>query len=296
MRLIILEKTIDIKDSIDDLNTVNLEENIEYLKNNEGVNIKGFIEIEGEYLHGSQIKYFNDILNIDLLAPYDELSDKDNISLKIKDFDFINGINKIIFTFKLNIEGWKEVSKTFLSPDVSQEDEKEPIIIESNEKPEVISKIKELLEKCKELDIKEECISSYLEKGVQEVENLINDESEERSNLIKFNITGEEKDKDKEPLILDSGDSSSEECSEMNPIKIIEEEKEMKILKNKNSLDSLFSKKNKVVTMFSYRVVYESDTYESIANEENISIYDLKRFNKNKTLREGVLLKIPLKR
>ena len=294
MRLIILEKTIDIKDSIDDLNTVNLEENIEYLKNNEGVNIKGFIEIEGEYLHGSQIKYFNDILNIDLLAPYDELSDKDNISLKIKDFDFINGINKIIFTFKLNIEGWKEVSKTFLSPDVSQEDEKEPIIIESNEKPEVISKIKELLEKCKELDIKEECISSYLEKGVQEVENLINDESEERSNLIKFNITGEEKDK--EPLILDSGDSSSEECSEMNPIKIIEEEKEMKILKNKNSLDSLFSKKNKVVTMFSYRVVYERDTYESIANEENISIYDLKRFNKNKTLREGVLLKIPLKR
>lgn len=296
MRLIILEKTIDIKDSIDDLNTVNLEENIEYLKNNEGVNIKGFIEIEGEYLHGSQIKYFNDILNIDLLAPYDELSDKDNISLKIKDFDFINGINKIIFTFKLNIEGWKEVSKTFLSPDVSQEDEKEPIIIESNEKPEVISKIKELLEKCKELDIKEECIASYLEKGVQEVENLINDESEERSNLIKFNITGEEKDKDKEPLILDSGDSLSEECSEMNPIKIIEEEKEMKILKNKNSLDSLFSKKNKVVTMFSYRVVYESDTYESIANEENISIYDLKRFNKNKTLREGVLLKIPLKR
>lgn len=296
MRLIILEKTIDIKDSIDDLNTVNLEENIEYLKNNEGVNIKGFIEIEGEYLHGSQIKYFNDILNIDLLAPYEELSDKDNISLKIKDFDFINGINKIIFTFKLNIEGWKEVSKTFLSPDVSQEDEKEPIIIESNEKPEVISKIKELLEKCKELDIKEECIASYLEKGVQEVENLINDESEERSNLIKFNITGEEKDKDKEPLILDSGDSSSEECSEMNPIKIIEEEKEMKILKNKNSLDSLFSKKNKVVTMFSYRVVYESDTYESIANEENISIYDLKRFNKNKTLREGVLLKIPLKR
>ncbi len=294
MRLIILEKTIDIKDSIDDLNTVNLEENIEYLKNNEGVNIKGFIEIEGEYLHGSQIKYFNDILNIDLLAPYDELSDKDNISLKIKDFDFINGINKIIFTFKLNIEGWKEVSKTFLSPDVSQEDEKEPIIIESNEKPEVISKIKELLEKCKELDIKEECIASYLEKGVQEVENLINDESEERSNLIKFNITGEEKDK--EPLILDSGDSMSEECSEMNPIKIIEEEKEMKILKNKNSLDSLFSKKNKVVTMFSYRVVYESDTYESIANEENISIYDLKRFNKNKTLREGVLLKIPLKR
>ena len=296
MRLIILEKTIDIKDSVDDLNTVNLEENIEYLKNNEGVNIKGFIEIEGEYLHGSQIKYFNDILNIDLLAPYDELSDKDNISLKIKDFDFINGINKIIFTFKLNIEGWKEVSKTFLSPDVSQEDEKEPIIIESNEKPEVISKIKELLEKCKELDIKEECIASYLEKGVQEVENLINDESEERSNLIKFNITGEEKDKDKEPLILDSGDSTSEECSEMNPIKIIEEEKEMKILKNKNSLDSLFSKKNKVVTMFSYRVVYESDTYESIANEENISIYDLKRFNKNKTLREGVLLKIPLKR
>lgn len=294
MRLIILEKTIDIKDSIDDLNTVNLEENIEYLKNNEGVNIKGFIEIEGEYIHGSQIKYFNDILNIDLLAPYDELSDKDNISLKIKDFDFINGINKIIFTFKLNIEGWKEVSKTFLSPDVSQEDEKEPIIIESNEKPEVISKIKELLEKCKELDIKEECIASYLEKGVQEVENLINDESEERSNLIKFNITGEEKDK--EPLILDSGDSMSEECSEMNPIKIIEEEKEMKILKNKNSLDSLFSKKNKVVTMFSYRVVYESDTYESIANEENISIYDLKRFNKNKTLREGVLLKIPLKR
>ena len=296
MRLIILEKTIDIKDSIDDLNTVNLEENIEYLKNNEGVNIKGFIEIEGEYLHGSQIKYFNDILNIDLLAPYDELSDKDNISLKIKDFDFINGINKIIFTFKLNIEGWKEVSKTFLSPDVSQEDEKEPIIIESNEKPEVISKIKELLEKCNDLDFKAECISSYLEKGVQEVENLINDESEERSNLIKFNITGEEKDKDKEPLILDSGDSSSEECSEMNPIKIIEEEKEMKILKNKNSLDSLFSKKNKVVTMFSYRVVYESDTYESIANEENISIYDLKRFNKNKTLREGVLLKIPLKR
>lgn len=294
MRLIILEKTIDIKDSIDDLNTVNLEENIEYLKNNEGVNIKGFIEIEGEYLHGSQIKYFNDILNIDLLAPYEELSDKDNISLKIKDFDFINGINKIIFTFKLNIEGWKEVSKTFLSPDVSQEDEKEAIIIESNEKPEVISKIKELLEKCKELDIKEECIASYLEKGVQEVENLINDESEERSNLIKFNITGEEKDK--EPLILDSGDSSSEECSEMNPIKIIEEEKEMKILKNKNSLDSLFSKKNKVVTMFSYRVVYERDTYESIANEENISIYDLKRFNKNKTLREGVLLKIPLKR
>ena len=83
MRLIILEKTIEVRDNIDDLNTVNLEENIDYIKNNEGVAIKGEIEIEGEYLHGSQIKYFNDYLKIDLLAPYDEIIDKENIiSLK----------------------------------------------------------------------------------------------------------------------------------------------------------------------------------------------------------------------
>lgn len=296
MRLIILDKTISVKDNIDDLSTVNLEENIEYLKNNEGIAIKGNIEIEGEYLCKSQIKYFTDSLDIDLFAPYEEVIDKENIALKIKDFDYINGGNKIIFTFKFNIEGWKEVSKTFLAPDVSKEIEQEAILIESNENPEVVTKIKELLEKCKELDIKDECIATYLEKGVKEVENIINVESEDRSNLIKFNINGEEKDeeKDEEKVILDSGDENEAECQEIHPIKIIEEEKELKI--NKNSINNIFSRKNKVITMFSYRVVYEGETYETIANEEKVTIFDLKKFNKNKILREGSLIKIPLKK
>ena len=33
--------------------------------------------------------------------------------------------------------------------------------------------------------------------------------------------------------------------------------------------------------MFKYKVVYEGESYESIANEENVTVYDLKRFNKN---------------
>lgn len=291
MRLIILEKTIDVRDNIDDLNTVNLEENIDYIKNNEGVAIKGEIEIEGEYLHGSQIKYFNDYLKIDLLAPYDEIIDKENINLKIKDFDYINGGNKIIFTFKLNIEGWREVSKTFLAPDVSKENE-EAILIESNENPEIIDKIKSLLEKCKTLDIKDECVATYLEKGVNEVQSLINEEEEDRSNLIKFNISGSLEKQEKNEL--DSGESFDEKCDEQYPIKIIEEDKELKIKKDKNSLNTLF--KNKVVTMFKYKVVYEGESYETIANEENVTVYDLKRFNKNRILKEGILVKIPLKK
>ena len=91
--------TIDLKKWIEIFTNLNLEENIEYLKNSEGINIKGNIEIEGEYLHGSQIKYFKDTLDIDLLAPYDEIIDKEIVNLKINDFDYINGVNKIIFTF-----------------------------------------------------------------------------------------------------------------------------------------------------------------------------------------------------
>ena len=295
MHLIILEKSIDVIDLIDDLVTVNLEEDVQYLKNNEGINIKGHIDIEGDYLSQGQKRQFKDKLNIDLLAPYDEIIDKNAILLKISDFDYINGGNKIIFTFKLNIEGWKEISKTFLSSDVSQESEKEPILIESNENPEVIEKLKELLENCKKIDKKEECIEQYLTHGLEEVEQLLNEnDSEERDNLIEFNISGENKEKVK--LDLDEGTSFNEEC-EANPILIQKDKgKELEIkINNSNSINDLF-KKTKNITFCSYRVIYEGDTYESIANEEKISLFDLKRFNKNKVLKEGVLIKIPVKK
>lgn len=325
MHLVILEKTIDVIDNIDDLNTVNLEENIEYFKSNNGISIKGYIDIEGDYVSRGQSKQFKDKLTVDLLAPYDEIIDKDAILLKINDFDYINGGNKIIFTFKLNIDGWKEVGKTFLSTDVSNENEEEAILIESNEAPEVVDKLKELLEECKKIDKKDECISEYLKHGLEEVEKIIEENNDEnRNNLIKFNISGE--DIEKEKLDLDSGDSNSAECSDettLNENKILKDkdykiadknnlkeeypikiesnnEVEVKIPskkeKNKNSLDSLFSSNNKKVAFCSYRVVYEGESYESIANEESISIYDLKRFNKSKELKEGVLIKIPLKK
>ncbi len=318
MHLVILEKAIDIIDNIDDLNTVNLEENIEYFKSSNGVSIKGYIDIEGDYICKGQNRQFKDKLIIDLLAPYDEIIDKDAILLKITDFDYINGGNKIIFTFKLNIDGWKEVGKTFLSTNVPSENEEKAILIESNEKPEVVNKLKELLEECKKIEKKDECISEYLKHGLEEVEKIIEKNNEEdRNNLIKFNINGEENSKEK--LILDSGDSDNFECNnqinednvypeENNivdnnlngefPIIIENNEVEVKTQnkKNNNSLDSLFSYNNKKITFCSYRVVYDGESYESIANEEKVSIYDLKRFNKSKELKEGVLIKIPLKK
>ena len=73
---------------------------------------------------------------------------------------------------------------------------------------------------------------------------MINEEEEDRSNLIKFNISGSLEKQEKNEL--DSGESFDEKCDEQYPIKIIEEDKELKIKKDKNSLNTLF--KNKVVT------------------------------------------------
>ena len=116
---------------------------------------------------------------------------------------------------------------------------------------------------------------------VQEKEEIIND-------IIDVEEINEEKIVINEAIneIIRNGNDNQE---------LIENDEEtFQEIKNDTILSTLFknSKRNNYVA-FKYHVVLKDETYESIAEDLNINVDDLKNLNKEKTLLEGTFILLP---
>ena len=96
MHIIYLEKNILLDNIISEINLINIDEDIQYLHRNDGILIKGNINVEGEYLSLGVNKNFYDYLNVSILVPYENII-TDELQFKLLDFDYIYNNNNLIF-------------------------------------------------------------------------------------------------------------------------------------------------------------------------------------------------------
>ena len=62
-----------LENIITDINLVNIEDNIEYLSRNDGILIKGNINVDCEYLSYGVIKHFKDNIEVSIFVPIENI-------------------------------------------------------------------------------------------------------------------------------------------------------------------------------------------------------------------------------
>ena len=256
MHIIYLEKNILLDNIISEINLINIDEDIQYLHRNDGILIKGNINVEGEYLSLGVNKNFYDYLNVSILVPYENII-TDELQFKLLDFDYIYNNNNLNFSFKINIEGYKEIEKSF-------QDETEEVEIVSN------------------IDV-----------SIDDVKNILNNKNIVDKIDEEEPITIE--DNNEEDIPFDEGERLEFNISGIED-SIINNEDEVvnEPIKKGSFLNNLF-KKEKKKKLYKYRVLLEDEDYESIAKEYNINLFELKEINNNSILELGKIIKIPLK-
>lgn len=123
MQQIVLQKTVQTKYPIDGITLVNLEDEIEYKNTKDGVYATGVIKINGEYYKGVRNNKFNDQIDVDIFAPLEDLGDRFELKVKIIDFDYKINEDLLFFDIILELDGLKDVKKTFLTSDKMEEEE-----------------------------------------------------------------------------------------------------------------------------------------------------------------------------
>lgn len=284
MHIIYIDKNIMLQNIINEINLINIDEDIQYLNRNDGVLIKGYINIECEYLSLGVIKSFIDKAEVAILIPYENVITNE-LQFKLLDFDYLIKNNNLSLSFKINIEGYKEIEKSF-------QDEAKEMEIVSNLDVE-LSEVKKILEEKQEIIELDEVPDNLII-----VDNNINDE--EKSNIID---EIEEKDliKNLEDDLFKDIEEDLEVLNEGKRMvfningnqEILEKEIVENNIKENNSFFNSIFKKDKKIKMWKYRVVLENDNYEDIAKEYNVNLYKLKEINKNTNLEIGKIIKIP---
>lgn len=236
MNRIVLKKEIKAKYPVEGISLVNLEDEIEYKSSSEGMYATGSIKISGEYYKGVRNSKFLDEIDVDIFAPFDDLSSRNELHVNIIDFDYKINEDMLLFEVILDVDGLKEMNKSFPSEVYEENEEVLPI--------ETIEKVDEVI--------------------IVENNEINEDVILDRSGNDNTDLVYEE--------IKESKDNTIEETKEITTKPI---------------------KKDETTVCWSFHVVLNNDTYESIAMDLNIDVNLLKKMNKNKELIEGTLVLIP---
>ena len=100
MHIIYLDKKITIDSIVSDINLINIDENINYLKRLDGILIKGYLDLSCQYISLGIIKEFKYKIEINKLVAYENIY-SNNINMKLLDFDYFIKEKEIIFSFKI---------------------------------------------------------------------------------------------------------------------------------------------------------------------------------------------------
>ena len=87
MHIIYLDKKITLDSVVSDINLINIDENINYLKRLDGILIKGYLDLSCQYISLGIIKEFKDKIEINKLVAYENIY-SNNINMKLLDFDY----------------------------------------------------------------------------------------------------------------------------------------------------------------------------------------------------------------
>ena len=122
MQKIYLKKLIDLKGDLKELVSVSVDESINYKMEQTGMRAYGSIMINGEYKNMSIKKEFKDSIDIDILAQYDKIEDRNDFTVKIEDFDYYINDGNLSLVIEAYIYGVKDDDDRIIETHLYEED------------------------------------------------------------------------------------------------------------------------------------------------------------------------------
>lgn len=144
MQRLLLERMIDLNHELKKLISISVDESINYKMESEGMRALGHIDIKGSYETEKKTDHFLETLDIDVLAPYDKVVDRQDFSIKVEDFDYSIKQGNIFIIVKAYVYGVQSDSdKRIEDPSLSREDTLEQEVVEQ----ELVDEIEKIMKR-----------------------------------------------------------------------------------------------------------------------------------------------------
>lgn len=111
MENIILEKVLSFSTCIEKLEEIYFKDSLDYKLNDDGVSALGIIKINGKIKTMKGLENFEDTIDVDIYAPFEQIIEKEKFALRIEKMDHQIIRNNLILKITLSIDGFKRESE-----------------------------------------------------------------------------------------------------------------------------------------------------------------------------------------
>lgn len=131
MQKLYFKKVVDLNHNLKELISISVDESINYKMENQGMRAYGRIMINGDYKDESSQNEFHEMIDLDILAQFSKIEDKNEFNVKVEDFDYYLNDGNLSLVIQACIYGVKDdedrVIETERVPDVIENDVSEDI-------------------------------------------------------------------------------------------------------------------------------------------------------------------------
>lgn len=118
MQKIYFKKVIDLNHQLKELVSVSVDESINYKMENQGMRAYGSIMINGDYKDEKSKKDFHEMIDLDILALFSKIEDRNDFNVKVEDFDYYFSDGDLALVIQACIYGVKDDDDRIIETDV----------------------------------------------------------------------------------------------------------------------------------------------------------------------------------
>lgn len=108
MQKIYFKKLVDLNRELKELISISVDESINYKMENQGMRAYGSIMINGDYKDESSKKNFHETIDLDILAQFSKIEDRNEFNVKVEDFDYYLNDGNLSLMIQASIYGVKD--------------------------------------------------------------------------------------------------------------------------------------------------------------------------------------------
>lgn len=108
---IILEKAISFSTNIESLQNLSIKDSIDYKLLDDGCSVIGVIKLSGMAKTLKGLEPFDENIDIDIFAPFDQVIDKSKFSLKVQNYSYQIMRNTAVFKINLQVTGFRKIKE-----------------------------------------------------------------------------------------------------------------------------------------------------------------------------------------
>ena len=128
MQKIYFKKVVDLNHQLKELISISVDESINYKMENQGMRAYGSIMINGDYKDENMKKEFRENIDLDILAQFSKIEDKNEFNVKVEDFDYYLNDGNLSLVIQASIYGVKDDEDRVIETDRLIENEEVKII------------------------------------------------------------------------------------------------------------------------------------------------------------------------